>query len=169
MATRLLCSWDLPGKNTAVGCHFLLPGIFPNQGLNPHLLCLLPWQVGSLPLIYQGSPPSSSSDGKLMHSHWKYTVSQAGLRYQQGHCQAIWHFCGYWERAALLRGGIRLCHGAELGEMSEGWNPATSCHHGQATLCRTQITQVRTVALDTWLEIASKCREAPRPRDHQSP
>lgn len=26
-----------------------------------------------------------------------------------------------------------------------------------------------TVALDTWLEIALKCREAPRPRDHQSP
>lgn len=53
--------------------------------------------------------------------------------------------------------------------MSEGWNPATSCRHGQATLCRTQITQVCTVALDTWLDIASKCREAPRPRDHQSP
>ena len=24
-------------------------GIFPNQGLNPHLLCLLHWQVGSSP------------------------------------------------------------------------------------------------------------------------
>ena len=27
-----------PGKNTGVGCHFLLQGIFPTQGLNPHLL-----------------------------------------------------------------------------------------------------------------------------------
>ena len=26
--------------NTRVGCHFLLQGIFPAQGLNPHLLCL---------------------------------------------------------------------------------------------------------------------------------
>ena len=30
-----------PGKNTRVGCHFLLQGIFPTQGLNPHLLHLL--------------------------------------------------------------------------------------------------------------------------------
>ena len=26
-----------PGKNTAVGCHFLLQGIFPTQGSNPGL------------------------------------------------------------------------------------------------------------------------------------
>ena len=36
--TRLLCPWDSPGKNTGVGCHALLQGIFPTQGLNPHLL-----------------------------------------------------------------------------------------------------------------------------------
>ena len=30
--TRLLGPWDSPGKNTVVGCHFLLQGIFPNQG-----------------------------------------------------------------------------------------------------------------------------------------
>ena len=29
---------DSPGKNTGVGCHFLLQGIFPTQGLNPGLL-----------------------------------------------------------------------------------------------------------------------------------
>ena len=27
-----------PGKNTGVGCHVLLQGIFPTQGLNPGLL-----------------------------------------------------------------------------------------------------------------------------------
>ena len=27
-----------PGKDTGVGCHFLLQGIFPTQGLNPGLL-----------------------------------------------------------------------------------------------------------------------------------
>ena len=36
--TRLLCPWDFPGKNTRVGCHFLLQGIFPTQGSNPGLL-----------------------------------------------------------------------------------------------------------------------------------
>ena len=29
---------DSPGKNTGVGCHTLLQGIFPTQGLNPGLL-----------------------------------------------------------------------------------------------------------------------------------
>ena len=28
---------DSPGKDTTVGCHGLLQGIFPNQGLNPDL------------------------------------------------------------------------------------------------------------------------------------
>ena len=31
------CPWDFPGKNTGVGCHFLLQGIFPTQGSNPGL------------------------------------------------------------------------------------------------------------------------------------
>ena len=33
-AHQALCPWNFPGKNTAVGCHFLLLGIFPTQGLN---------------------------------------------------------------------------------------------------------------------------------------
>ena len=36
--TRLLCSWDSPGKNTGVGCHLLLQGIFPTQELNQSFL-----------------------------------------------------------------------------------------------------------------------------------
>ena len=48
--TRLLCSWDSPGKDTGVGCHFLLQGIFLTRGSNLRLLCLLHWQAGSLPL-----------------------------------------------------------------------------------------------------------------------
>ena len=42
--------------NTVVGCHALFQGIFPSQGVNSHLLCLLPWQVGSLPLMPHGKP-----------------------------------------------------------------------------------------------------------------
>ena len=38
--------WDCPGKNTGVGCHALLQGLFPTQGSNPHLLHLLYWQGG---------------------------------------------------------------------------------------------------------------------------
>ena len=43
----------ISGKNTGVGCHFLLQGIFPTQGSNPHLLH---WQVDSLSLNHLGSP-----------------------------------------------------------------------------------------------------------------
>ena len=35
---RLLCPWNSPGKNTGVGSHSLLQGIFPTQWLNPGLL-----------------------------------------------------------------------------------------------------------------------------------
>ena len=34
----LLCPWDSSGKNTGVGCHALLQGIFPTQGLNLNLM-----------------------------------------------------------------------------------------------------------------------------------
>ena len=54
--SRLLCPWDSPGKNTGVGGHFLLQRIFPTQGSNPHLFCLLHWQMGSLPLVPPGKP-----------------------------------------------------------------------------------------------------------------
>ena len=37
-STRLLCPWNSPGRNTGVGCHVLLEGIFPTQGSNPGLL-----------------------------------------------------------------------------------------------------------------------------------
>ena len=39
---------DSPGKNTGVGCRFLLHGVFLTQGLN---LCLLHWQADCLPLF----------------------------------------------------------------------------------------------------------------------
>ena len=45
-----------PVKNPRVGCHFLLQGIFPTQGLNPHLLCLLHCKWILYPLSHQGSP-----------------------------------------------------------------------------------------------------------------
>ena len=35
---RLLCPWDSPGKNTGVGGHALLQGIFPTRRSSPGLL-----------------------------------------------------------------------------------------------------------------------------------
>ena len=37
--TRILCPWDFPGKNTGVGCLFLLKGIFLDQKSKPGVSC----------------------------------------------------------------------------------------------------------------------------------
>ena len=42
LAASLLCLWNFPGKNTGMGCHFLLQRILPTQGLNPWSLHLSP-------------------------------------------------------------------------------------------------------------------------------
>ena len=49
--------------NTGVSCHALFQGIFLTQGSNPHLLCLLHWQSGSLPLVPPGKPGKASGSG----------------------------------------------------------------------------------------------------------
>ena len=54
--TRLLCLWDSPGKNTGVGSHPLLQGIFPTQGLN---LGLLHCRQILYSVSHQGSPTIS--------------------------------------------------------------------------------------------------------------
>ena len=75
---RLLCPKDFPGKNIGVGCHFLLQGIFPTQGLNPRLLHLLCWQADSLPLRY-------TEDCKkivfTLFSHFQLRTPQSWLCY----------------------------------------------------------------------------------------
>ena len=53
LCDTMVYPWSSLSNNTAVGCHFLLLGIFLTQGLN---LSLLHWQVESLPLSPQGSP-----------------------------------------------------------------------------------------------------------------
>ena len=53
---KLLCPWDFSGKNTGMGSHFLLQGIFPTQGSNPYLLQLLHWKADPLPLSHLGPP-----------------------------------------------------------------------------------------------------------------
>ena len=35
VAAGLLCPWDSPGKNTGIGCHTVLQGIFPDPGIEP--------------------------------------------------------------------------------------------------------------------------------------
>ena len=51
--TKLLSSWNSPGKNTGVGCRFLLQGIFLIQGIKPGSPAL---QADSLPSEPLGKP-----------------------------------------------------------------------------------------------------------------
>ena len=78
-AISSLCPWDFPGKNTVVGCHFLLQGIFLTQELNPRLLCLLDWVL--YPLSHLRSPfmgsPTHSGGWKLI-SRWVLVLLKDG-------------------------------------------------------------------------------------------
>ena len=67
-STRPLCPWASPGKNTRVGCHALLQGIFPTQGLSQCLLRLLHCrQILYHNMFWTGS----SHPGNLgSHKHW---------------------------------------------------------------------------------------------------
>ena len=84
----LLYSWDFPGKNTGVGCHFLPQGIFLTQRWNLGLLCLLHWQVDSLPLHYLGSlrkgMPISKCNNCLTQSLPSYTRCLDFIKKLQG-------------------------------------------------------------------------------------
>ena len=75
---RLLCPWDYPSKNTGMGCHFHLQGIFLTQGLNPHLLWLLHWEADSFTTVPPGKPyllqPLPKSG--ILSSHAAYGLQQ---------------------------------------------------------------------------------------------
>ena len=56
LSCQVLCPRDFPGKNSGVGLHFLLQGIFLILRLNPRLLRLLKGQASSLPPMPPGKP-----------------------------------------------------------------------------------------------------------------
>ena len=69
-----------PGKNTGVGCHFLLQGIFPAQGLNQLSAALA---VDSLSLSHQGRSPQMIQMNLFTKQKWIYrenkiTISKVG-------------------------------------------------------------------------------------------
>ena len=78
---------DSPGKNTGVGCHALLQGIFPTQGSNPGLLT-----VGSFfRLIHQGrSRERRHCPFSLGASH----IFQAGRSMEEASFSALGHLLG---------------------------------------------------------------------------
>ena len=68
---------DSPGKNTGVGCHSLLLGIFLTQESDLCLLCLLHWQAGSLLLVPPGKPTFTKGIMSQIHDSGKGTNEPA--------------------------------------------------------------------------------------------
>ena len=66
-AARLPCPWDSQGKNTGVGYHALLQGIFLIQRLNLHLLHLLTLAARFFTTSNPWEALSSSTRGKWDH------------------------------------------------------------------------------------------------------
>ena len=120
--TRLLRPWDFPGKDTGVGYHFLLQGIFPTQGSNLNLLkspalagrfftasatweapnkycyavlCLVPQSCPTLCDPVNCSPPGSSVHGLLQAriSEWVAMHSSRGSSQPRDPTQAS-HIAG---------------------------------------------------------------------------
>ena len=58
VARQAPLSWDFRGKNTGVGCHFLLQEIVPTQGLNPGL-------PHCRQMLLPSEPPGKSADSHI--------------------------------------------------------------------------------------------------------
>ena len=73
--TRLLYPWDSPGKNTGVGCHFLLQGIFPIQGSNLGLpiagRLFNIWVTGRAPSLHPCQQVNPKCGSKIFSSESK--------------------------------------------------------------------------------------------------
>ena len=109
---RFLCPCDFPGKNTGVGCHFLLQGIFLTQGLNLHFL---PWQEDSLPLSHLRSPATRINTVLL----GALTESVTGAGPEPGCCTA-----SLTQRPPSTWGALASPWGSSLCALSVALTPA---------------------------------------------
>ena len=114
VAARLLCQWNFPGKNTGVGYHFLLQGIFPIQGLNSRLLH---WQADSLPLTPLGSSKWSESESGSV-------VSDSQM--------SILNPC-YWKFSSVAQSCLTLCTPVDCSM------PGFSVHHQLLELAQAHV------------------------------
>ena len=106
--TRLFCPQDFPGKNSGVGCCFLLQGMFLIQGLKLHLL---QWQVDSLPL----SPPGKPNGKSIVTVIFLHFISLIEVNYGTGdvpHSSTLAWIIPWTEEPGRLQsiGSLRVGH-----------------------------------------------------------
>ena len=140
-----LCPWDSSGKNIGVDCHALLQGIFPMQRLNPHLLCLLHWQVGSLPLAQLGKPHLTTVLGIKSKCHYllaHYDSEICMKRFIEGYIQDS-HLWWLRMKEAALKSG--RCQNVDIVTTKASGDPTVSSGAGASELF--QLRQGRSVSL----------------------
>ena len=97
-AHRAPLSKGFPRQEYWSGLHFLLQGILQTQGSNPHPLCLLHWQVDSLPLHHLGSPVVFHQFSSVLSpSHvWLFVTPWTAV------CQASLSITNSWSLLKLM-------------------------------------------------------------------
>ena len=106
--TRLLCPWNSPGKNTGVGCRFLLQEIFPTQRSNldfmhcrqilyhlSHLPCNIHIRSShiKLPFVY-------IKNGQ----YWQFQTIQPNI------CVYVYVLCNVWVCMCVCVWGVSTLH-----------------------------------------------------------
>ena len=114
MDCRFLCPWNSPGKNTEVGCHSLLQGIFNTQGWNRCLLhrrqilyCLSHCGSPQAVLCYSNTQPPLFYHLKL----WRF------ISHSHEMSLVAWHEPEFSVRDAHLPSGTELPAAAEENRM----------------------------------------------------
>ena len=87
--SRFLCPWDFPGKNTRVGWHSLLQGIFSTQGLN---LGLLHCRQVLHQLSHQESLCLKSAASPFFFASWGLIYNQWSAQMQSIQCDEFWQW-----------------------------------------------------------------------------
>ena len=76
---KLLCPWNFPGKNTGVGCHFFLQGIFLTQGSNLRLLHCRWYPALQVESCIAGGLFTTEPPGKQVNMKMSYLKPQASI------------------------------------------------------------------------------------------
>ena len=89
-STRLFHPWDSPGKNTGVGCHFLLQGNLPDPGIEPRSLAL---QADALTSEPPGKPQEKfllENTQSIGYKNFAYDLQKKIIRTHHIFRQLIW-------------------------------------------------------------------------------
>ena len=110
---RFLCPRDSPCKNTRVGCHALLQGIFLTQGSNPRPLHLLHWRAGPSPRDGTCVSHVSCTGGRVLHPGMEpaslTSPALAGESFTQGWNPRLSRLLR-WRAGPSPRDGTRVSH-----------------------------------------------------------